>query len=203
LIGLQDKSFKQDNSSEGVSLELHLLCENYLSSILETNNSENPIKQKPRVTTARLRNYVTSSLLQQNNALNIADIIVDNQSLETNIVNKFKKFKETLKIYICHNNDLTIVKILLAKQHYDYELMDKIFNEAEFPIKDTFQDKLIDFEYIPFSSAYHRLINSDLDKLIFDRKMDDVLMSKGERLYSYNDYSENQKIFNQFNTWQA
>ena len=103
-------------------------------------------------------------------------LTVQSNSLEAVIVNKLENISKVQKIYIRDLDTLISVRVLLEMETYDYELMDKILNEAEFPIKDMFSTKLFDFEYIPYEQGSDdNLIETFNQKLIFDRGVNNLL----------------------------
>lgn len=71
----------------------------------------------------------------------------DNLELETRI--KFKKFEDITDIYIEEGEQFINIRVFIDLERYDYNLMNDIFNDAEFPLKDKFEkDKLFNFQYI-------------------------------------------------------
>jgi hypothetical protein len=72
---------------------------------------------------------------------------IDNFELEAII--KFKKFEHITDIYIEEGEQFINIKVFINLEKYDYDLMNNIFNDAEFPLKDKFErDKLFNFRYI-------------------------------------------------------
>lgn len=79
----------------------------------------------------------------------------DNFELETII--KFKKFENITDIYIEEGEQFINIRVFINLESYDYNLMNNIFNDAEFPLKDKFEkDKLFNFQYI-----YKKAIQSE------------------------------------------
>lgn len=80
----------------------------------------------------------------------------DNFELETMI--KFKKFEHITDIYIEEEKQFINIKVFINLDKYDYTLMSNIFNQAEFPLQDKFEEnKLFNFQYI-----YKKAIKPDL-----------------------------------------
>lgn len=91
----------------------------------------------------------------------------DNFELETII--KFKKFENITDIYIEEGEQFINIRVLINLERYDYNLMNNIFNDAEFPLKDKFEkDKLFNLQYI-----YKKAIQSEfidyLGRRVFHR----------------------------------
>ncbi len=107
---------------------------------------------------------------------------------ESYVVNKLKRFEEIKEVYINHNKkDLTLIKIKIEMENYNYDLMRKIFEEAEFPVKDNFPKQLFDFKYIPITNDNNDLININLDKQIYNKQADEITQSiKNDRGYYWN-----------------
>lgn len=71
----------------------------------------------------------------------------DNFELETII--KFKQIENITDIYIEEGEQFINIRVFINLERYDYNLMNDIFNNAEFPLKDKFEkDKLFNFQYI-------------------------------------------------------
>lgn len=71
----------------------------------------------------------------------------DNFELEAII--KFKKFENITDIYIEEGEQFINIEVFINLERYDYDLMNDIFNDAEFPLKDKFEkDKFFNFQYI-------------------------------------------------------
>lgn len=81
---------------------------------------------------------------------------IDNFELETMI--KFKKFEHITDIYIEEERQFINIRVFINLDKYDYNLMSDIFNQAEFPLQDKFEEnKLFNFQYI-----YKKAIKPDL-----------------------------------------
>lgn len=71
----------------------------------------------------------------------------DNLELETRI--KLKKFEDITDIYIEEGEQFINIRVFIDLERYDYSLMNDIFKNAEFPLKDKFEkNKLFNFQYI-------------------------------------------------------
>lgn len=71
----------------------------------------------------------------------------DNLELET--VFKLKQFDQVKSIYIDEIDNIITMRVLIEIDQYEYDLMNEIFNKAEFPLKDKYEkNKLIHFQYI-------------------------------------------------------
>ncbi|MBI2613979.1 MAG: hypothetical protein HYW62_04380 [Candidatus Levybacteria bacterium] len=102
-------------------------------------------------------------------------LLTQNNSLETVVVSKLEKIDKVKKIYLDEQSQFADIKIFLEMPTYDYDLINKILNEIEFPIKDTFKNKLIDFEYLPFTeedksidTGWKLIFNRDVNEMIFN-----------------------------------
>lgn len=91
----------------------------------------------------------------------------DNFELETVI--KFKKFDNITDIYIEEGKQFINIRVFINLERYDYSLMNDIFNDAEFPVKDKFEkDKFFNFQYLYKSADPSELIEY-LGRRIFHR----------------------------------
>lgn len=105
-------------------------------------------------------------------------LLTQNNSLETTIVGKLEKIDKVKKVYMDEDEQFTDIKIILEMNTYDYDLVDKILKEVEFPIKDEFKNKLIDFEYLPFiEKEDDDIYNGTNWKLIFSRNISEIVFS--------------------------
>lgn len=104
-------------------------------------------------------------------------LLTNDYSLETIAVSKLEKIVEVTKIYLDDQEQIADIKVFINMNTYDYDLIDKIQNEVEFPIKDLFKNKLIDIEYLPsieddsaFEDTRWKLIfNRNINNLVFDQ----------------------------------
>lgn len=110
-------------------------------------------------------------------------------SLELNLINRLQQFDKVERIYLSHNENLIQVKVLVQMETYDYKLMDKLINDVEFPIKDSYKSKLIDFEYIPNLPNQEPDIYSS-SKLIYNKKANEVVFGS-TITFSYENPLEN------------
>lgn len=98
---------------------------------------------------AQVVSTATQALYNENFALDLLYSFsqnADNFELETII--KFKKFESITDIYIEEGEQFINIRIFLDLERYDYNLMNDIFNDAEFPLRDKFErNKLFNFQY--------------------------------------------------------
>ena len=125
------------------------------------------------------RNYVTPNYTPLAYALLTT---AKDDSLEMNLIHKFQKFDRVLRIYLTEYNNFIQIKVLLDMEIYDYELMDKLINDAEFSIKDSFRNKLIDFEYVPVLSNQKIEVANISTQLIYDKDTNEAVF---EATYSF------------------
>lgn len=112
-----------------------------------------------------------SLILNQESAIDLAYMTqIDSNNLELESAIKFKKFNEVSDIYIQEDSNLTIVRVLINLDKYNYNLMTEIFNTAEFPLRDKFErDRLIDFQYV-YNISGHITPIEYFGKRIFHRE---------------------------------
>lgn len=173
LASLQNKFLNQQNTSPGTFVEIKPWYKKPLFLSPDTQ-SEHSINQIAWFTTVPSENYSIPDKLSQNVTLASAYIATEEQRLELSVVQKFKKINQVKKIYINYSQELTTVKIILDTDFYNYDLMEKILNEAEVPIRNIFLERLVDFEYIPIYPKTNHLVNTQADKLIFNKKTHEV-----------------------------
>lgn len=138
----------------------------------DINNNFDPLSQKFDLKPTFLfseEQYIT--IPSHRYAYALASLSID-RTLEQLIVSYAQKIKEIKKIYVSEMNMLTSVSIVIKMDYYDYDLMNKIFERFEFPVKDMFASKLIDFNYVPEAD----LINTPLKRsiLIYNNELIDI-----------------------------
>ena len=140
-----------------------------LLEIQENTQTEIDVTLTPSLT-LNTKSY-TPNLTSQ--SLFLSYSVSSKESLEQTILSKFQRIEEVEKIYILFNGNLVLVKIVLDMPTYGYDLMQRIFTEAEFPIKDSYLDKIIDFEYLPKEST----LPFEEYKLLLDKELIDMSFS--------------------------
>ncbi len=198
LASLQRKFIDEENASPGASIEVKSInasCEESALISLGTQ-SEQQMNQVIYFTASPPQSYLAFNQPLQDFTLMSDYPTTPEEQLELKIARRLKNFEQIREIYISHNEELTTVKVILDVEHYNYNLMDKIFNEAEFPVKDSFSEKLISFEYIPYYPESNNLINPQEDRLIFTRAIQENLsVKKREESTEFNDYLHPAKSF--------
>ncbi len=125
--------------------------------------------QSPFVTTDI---QTTTQILPTHNQDFVVDLAysaeTDSNNLELETIIKFKQFSEVTDIYFKESDQIITVRVLIDLAQYDYDLMNEIFNRAEFPLKDKFEkDRLIDFQYLYVSQQSEQI--EHFGKYIFHR----------------------------------
>lgn len=191
LTSLQSYFPSEKAAYPGTSLEIKSVNspQQRVTSLSLNTQSEQSINQMPWLTTPKPESYSVINKPSLDFAFVTEFTTTLEKQLELAITRKLKNFGEVREIYINHNDELTTVKVILNIEYYDYYLMDKIFNEAEFPIRDSFKGELINFEYIPYYPDSEHLIDPKQDELIFDRAIQEYLPIKREvDSLEFNDY---------------
>lgn len=139
----------------------------------DLNNQFDPLSEhldlKPTISFSP-EPYITTP--SHRSAYALASISVD-RTLEQLIVSYAQHIKEIVKIYVSEMNMITSVSVVIKMNEYDYDLMSKIFEKFEFPVKDMFVNKLIDFDYISLAD----LVNKNSLKssiLIYNKELNDI-----------------------------
>ncbi len=151
-------------------------------NVNKNNQTIQPINYKPWFVTNR-RNYITP------NYTPIGYEISKDESLELNLISRLQKFDKVERIYLNNIENFIQVKVLIEMETYDYELINKLINDVEFTIKDSYKNKLIDFEYIPNLPDQEPDIYSSL-KLIFNKKVNEAML-RSTITFSYENPFEN------------
>lgn len=198
LASLQRRFIDEENASPGTFIEVKSINAPREEPVFISlgTQSEQPVNQITWFTSSLPQSYLAFNQPLQDFALMSDYSVTLEEQLELEIARKLKNFEQVREIYIRHNEELTIVKVILDVEHYDYNLMDRIFNKAEFPIKDSFLEKLISFEYIPYYPESNNLINPKEDKLMFNKVVQENLsVKKGEDSTEFDDYLTPEKSF--------
>ena len=111
-------------------------------------------------------------------------------SIEAEIVDKLDQIDEVIKVYYKEDNNFISVKILLTMPTYDFELIDKLLNRVEYPVKDQYKNKLINFEYIPYTKGDQEQSENKNMLQIFNRELQEIIYLSTVT-YSYIDPVEN------------
>lgn len=112
------------------------------------------------------KNWITNELQSKN--VFFISATPSEETMKQMIKDKYGKFEKVRKVYVSEEKEITLVKVILEMETYDYNLMDEIFNEAEFPIKDQFRNKLIDFEYLNLNTEEEQNISQDYELIYRD-----------------------------------
>lgn len=192
LSALSNNFYHQETASPQIYFEQVGLEVKPFSSCYESNPSLSitPHEQiiNRLITPTLSKSYSTSNIIGPRFVLVSTPSKTEEEQIEREIARVFERIVQIFKIYIYHDAEITNVKVLINFDHYDYDLMDKIFNEAEFPIKDLFTDKLIHFEYIPIGSE-QKFINPELEKLIYNKSLiENITINEKIDHSEYDDY---------------
>jgi len=98
-------------------------------------------------------------------SLNDQNTEIDN-AIELRVIILSKEIDEISKIYFEEINNFITMNFVLNTESYNHDLMKKIFNEIELPIRNNLKvDKLIEFNY-----CFLGQIRKNISKLIFNRE---------------------------------
>lgn len=115
---------------------------------------------------------------------------IKNRSIKEQIVDIYKSFNKVKKIYVKEYENFTDVKVILDMEIYDYDLMNSIFNTAEFPLKENNSHMLFNVDYIPTIAGEGSLVDPFIYQLIYNKDLLNV-EALNNTIYSLTDSSTN------------
>ena len=199
LTSLQKNYFGEQSSSPAVSLNVKEISirDIHTTYFCSPTESAQSLNFKNWLVIPKPESYLTRDELEKELVfVSNSSFLEPNEYLGLELVKKLKKFSQARNVYIHYDKDLTVIKVILDVDHYDCDLMDELFKNVEFPIKDTFEERLFHFDYIPYYPGYEKLINSQRDKLIFNKEIDSKpFVEKKIDFLEFDEYIQPEKYY--------
>lgn len=116
--------------------------------------------------------------------------ISPNRSLEQLIVSRAQNINEIAKVYFFEKDMLVSIFVVLNMNQYDYDLMNRIFEDLEFPIKDLFKNKLISFNYLSVDDSLNKK-SYEFINLIYNKELNNIKSTFHESFDFYTEQKNN------------